>query len=44
LHSDSRPLTGARTFKIESLRGLGGYTPSEHLLKAFKLSLADKAA
>jgi hypothetical protein len=33
-----------RTFNIESLRGLGGYMPSEHMLKAFKLSLADKAA
>src|SRR3984957_3267808 len=33
-----------RTFNIESLRGLGGYMPSELVLKAFKLSLADKAA
>jgi hypothetical protein len=33
-----------RTFNIGSLRGLGGYMPSEHVLKAFKLSLADKAA
>ena len=33
-----------RTFNIESLRGLGGYMPSEHVLKAFKLSLANKAA
>jgi len=33
-----------RTFNIGSLRRLGAYTPSEHLLNAFKLSLADKAA
>ncbi|MDE1905753.1 MAG: hypothetical protein KGH75_04810 [Rhodospirillales bacterium] len=29
-----------RTINIGSLRGLGCYTPSEHLLKAFKLSLS----
>lgn len=33
-----------RTFNIGSLRGLGGYIPSEHVLKAFKLSVADKVA
>jgi len=33
-----------RTFNIGSLRGLGGYMPSEQTLKAFKLSLAKKAA
>lgn len=33
-----------RTFNIGSLRGLGGYIPSEHVLKAFKLSVADRAA
>lgn len=33
-----------RTFNIGSLRGLGAYIPSEHVLKAFRLSLTDKAA
>jgi hypothetical protein len=33
-----------RTFNVGSLRGLGGYIPSEHVLKAFKLSLAAKVA
>lgn len=33
-----------RTFNIGSLRGLGGYIPSEHVLKAFRLSLTAKAA
>ncbi len=33
-----------RTFNIGSLHELGGYMPSEQTLKAFKLSLADKAA
>jgi len=33
-----------RTFNIGSLRGFAGYMPSEHVLKAFKLSLPDTAA
>lgn len=33
-----------RTFDIGSLRGFGGYIPSERVLKAFKLSLAGEAA
>jgi hypothetical protein len=39
---DRSPLP--RTFSIGSLRGLGSYVPSERILKAFKLSLRDKAA
>jgi hypothetical protein len=39
---DRSPLP--RTFNFGSLRGLGGYVPSEQVLKAFKLSLRDKAA
>jgi hypothetical protein len=34
----------SRTFNIGSLRRIGGYIPSEQVLRAFKLSLADKAA
>jgi hypothetical protein len=37
-------LAEPRTFNIGSLRGFGGYIPSERVLKAFKLSLAGKAA
>jgi hypothetical protein len=39
---DRSPLP--RIFNIGSLRGLGRYVPSEQILKAFKLSLGDKAA
>lgn len=33
-----------RTFNIGALHGLATYIPSEHMLNAFKITLADQAA